>query len=177
MGSSNNCIVEKRSGETTIFRIVPVRSEEDIEATKALFYEYTAWLNIDLNYQSFGAEMATFPGKYAPPTGELFLARTGQGDPIGCAALRPLDKSVCEMKRLFVKDSAKGLGVGKALVLALIDAAKKLGYDYMRLDSLPKMTAALGMYRSLGFANIQPYYETPMPETIFLELDMRPQLS
>lgn len=174
MASLDDGIVEKASEQTTLYRIVPVRSEEDIEATKALFYEYTAWLDLDLSYQSFDVEMANFPGKYAPPTGELFLARTGQGNPIGCAALRPLDEGVCEMKRLFVKDSAKGLGVGKALVLALIDAAKKLGYHYIRLDSLPKMTAALRMYRSLGFIDIQPYYETPLPETIFLELNTRP---
>lgn len=177
MASPDDGIIEKHSGETTLFRIVPVRSEEDVEATRALFYEYTAWLDLDLTYQSFGAEMASFPGKYAPPKGELFLARTGQGEPVGCAALRCMDKQTCEMKRLFVKDSAKGLGVGKALVFALIDAAKKLGYDYMRLDSLPKMTAALRMYQSLGFVEIQSYYETPIRETIFLELDMRPRLS
>lgn len=157
---------------TPAYSITPVRLKDDLDVTKELFYEYTAWLDLDLTFQSFAAELATFPGKYTPPTGELFLARNAQEDPIGCVALRGLSSDVCEMKRLFVKDSAKGLGVGKALVQAIIDAARNLGYKSMRLDSLPKMTAALRLYRSVGFIEIPAYYQTPLSDTVFLELDL-----
>lgn len=164
--------VDGASAGSMLYQIVPVRTDEDIKATKELFHEYTQWLNIDLNFQFFATEMASFPGKYTPPTGELLLARTTDGNPAGCAALRPLSGDICEMKRLFVKDSAKGLGIGKALALALIQAAKVLGYRYMRLDSLPRMNAALKLYRVLGFTDIEAYYETPLEDTVFLELDL-----
>lgn len=167
--------LEKCVEKTPAFHIVPVRSEDDLKVTKELFYEYTTWLDIDLNFQSFATEMATFPGKYTPPTGELFLARRTQGYPIGCVALRALSGDACEMKRLFVKDSAKGMGVGKALVQTIIAAAKNLGYRSMRLDTLSNMTAALKLYRSLGFIEIAAYYETPMLDTVFLELDLVPR--
>lgn len=157
---------------TKAYSIIPVRLEDDLAVTKDLFYEYTTWLNIDLNFQSFAAEMATFPGKYTPPTGELLLAKSSQGAPIGCVALRGLAQNICEMKRLFVKDSAKGLGVGKSLVQAVIDSARNLGYKYMRLDSLPSMGAALKLYRSMGFVEVAAYYETPLADTVFLELDL-----
>lgn len=166
----SNAPCEKHA--TSAYRIISARSKDDLDVTKELFYEYTAWLDLDLSFQSFAAELATFPGKYAPPTGELLLARNAQRDPIGCVALRGLSSDVCEMKRLFVKDSAKGLGVGKALVQALIDAARNRGYKFMRLDSLSKMTAALRLYRSVGFTEIPAYYETPLQDTIFLELDL-----
>lgn len=159
---------------TKTYHILPVRGESDLNATKELFYEYTTWLDLDLNFQSFATEMATFPGKYTPPTGELFLARTGQGEALGCVAVRALSEEICEMKRLFVKDTAKGLGVGKALVQTVINAARKLGYRTMRLDSLPRMTAALRLYRSVGFTEVAAYYETPLVDTIFLELNLLP---
>lgn len=171
---ASNEQMHENTAKAVAFHIIPVRSEEDVDATKLLFYDYTRWLDIDLNFQFFATEMANFPGKYAPPTGELLLARSGPGTPLGCVALRPLSDDICEMKRLFVKDSAKGLGIGKALVTAIIEAGRLLGYRRMRLDSLPQMTTALNLYRSLGFLDIEPYYNTPLPETLFLELILAP---
>ncbi|KAK5094037.1 hypothetical protein LTR70_005479 [Exophiala xenobiotica] len=154
------------------FSITPVRSEEDLKDALILLYEYTKWLDLDLTFQNFDAEMANMPGKYAPPNGELFLARSPEGNAVGCVAVRPLTDAVCEMKRLWVRDSAKGIGLGKALVFAVVDAGGRLGYSKMRLDTLPRMTAAVKMYRSLGFLDIKPYYETPLVGTHFLELDL-----
>lgn len=172
MASTDSIIGSTANTGTKAYHILPVRSDEDLAVTKILIYEYTAWLDMDLNYQSFTTEMELFPGKYTPPTGELLLAKSSQGDPLGCVAVRGLSDSICEMKRLFVKDSAKGLGVGKALVQAIVDAARVLGYRSMRLDSLPKMGAALGLYHAMGFVQIDPYYESPFSETRFLELDL-----
>lgn len=154
------------------FRIIPVRSEEDLKDTVTLFYEYAKWLDLDLTFQNFDVEMAGMPGKYAPSSGELFLARTAEGDAVGCVAVRPLVDDICEMKRLWVRDSAKGLGLGKALVSTVVDAGRRLGYSRMRLDTLPRMAAAVRMYRTLGFVDIEPYYETPLAGTHFLELDL-----
>ena len=158
--------------EPSHFRIITVRSEEDLKDVIELFYEYTKWLDLDLSFQNFNAEMAGMPGKYAPPRGELFLARSVSNEPLGCIAVRPLIDDVCEMKRLWVRDSAKGQGVGKALVTSIVEAAKQLGYQKIRLDTLPRMAAAVSMYQSFGFVDIDPYYATPLSGTHFLELDL-----
>src|ERR1700733_6356013 len=97
------------------FQLIPVRTSEDLEATKALFNAYAASLGINLSYQNFVAEMAAMPGKYAPPKGELLLARDKVGAAIGCVGLRPLEDGVCEMKRLYVAPEGRGLGLGRAL--------------------------------------------------------------
>lgn len=154
------------------FSITSVRSEQDLKDATTLFYEYTKWLDHDLTFQNFDAEMAGMPGKYAPPGGDLFLARGSGGNAVGCVAVRPLTNTICEMKRLWVTDTAKGTGLGKSLVVAAVDTGKRLGYCKMRLDTLPRMTAAVNMYRSLGFVDIEPYYETPIAGTHFLELDL-----
>ncbi|KAL2393896.1 hypothetical protein ABEF95_000226 [Exophiala dermatitidis] len=164
------------------FNISAVRGQPDLAATIDLFYAYAGSLGFDLGFQNFDAEMAAMPGKYAPPEGELLLARDDNGRPIGCVGLRPLPSTknidddgtsrVCEMKRLYVSPSGRGTGVGKALALGIIAAARKLGYSEMRLDTLPRMVAALNMYRSLGFKDIDPYYETPLEGTHFLALQL-----
>ncbi|KAK5171931.1 uncharacterized protein LTR77_003568 [Saxophila tyrrhenica] len=123
------------------FTISPITSPADLTAAINLFTEYATSLNIDLTFQDFATEMASMPGKYAPPHGTLLLARNDAGEAIGCVGLRPLSpEGCCEMKRL------------------------------MRLDTLPTMTSALALYRSLGFEEIEAYYDTPLEGTVFLEL-------
>lgn len=171
--SSDRALSKANASEVlSTFHITPVRFEEELNDTKILFGEYTKWLDLDLTFQDFDAEMAGLPGKYAPPDGELLLARTADGDAVGCVAVRPLVGDICEMKRLWVRNSAKGLGLGKALVSAVIDAGRRLGYSEMRLDTLPRMATAISMYRSFGFVDIEAYYETPLAGTHFLELDL-----
>src|SRR5580692_2465690 len=111
------------------FRLVNVRQADEISAAANLFREYADWLGIDLSFQGFEAELASLPGKYAPPMGELMLACAPAGDALGCVAMRALEgTAVCEMKRLYVRPAARGLGIGAALVEAIIGCAQELGY-------------------------------------------------
>jgi ribosomal protein S18 acetylase RimI-like enzyme len=148
-----------------------VRSAEDLRAVAALFEDYARSLPVDLGYQDFGAELASLPGKYAPPAGELLLARLEGGAAVGCVGLRPLaEAGGCEIKRLYLKDAARGTGLGRALTLAVIARAREIGYRELRLDTLPSMTAAIALYRQLGFVEIAPYYAPTPPGTLFLAL-------
>ncbi len=155
--------------EPPAFRIAPVRTADDLAAAVALFRAYAASLEIDLSYQDFAAEMEAMPGKYAPPAGELLLARYAGGTPVGCVGLRPIEpRGCCEMKRLYVAPEGRGGGLGETLVDAILRAAERIGYREMRLDTLPSMAAAIALYRKFGFEPIEPYYETPVTGTIFM---------
>jgi ribosomal protein S18 acetylase RimI-like enzyme len=145
------------------FRIESARTEEDIVIARTLFREYEAAIPIELDFQGFEAELASLPGKYVPPVGELLIARDDQGQPIGCVAVRPLpEDGVCEMKRLYVAPFGRGVGLGRALVEAILEAAARLGYREIRLDTLPTMTDAIRLYERLGFGPIAPYNESPI---------------
>jgi ribosomal protein S18 acetylase RimI-like enzyme len=126
-------------------------------------------LEISLCFQNFEAELAGLPGKYAPPSGRLLLAREGN-QRVGCAGLRRLETGICEMKRLYVRPRWRGRGIGQQLAGMLIDAAQKAGYTRMRLDTLDTMKSAIALYTSLGFRRIEPYYENPSDLAVFMEL-------
>jgi GNAT superfamily N-acetyltransferase len=158
------------------FRLVNVRQADEISAAANLFREYADWLGIDLSFQGFEAELASLPGKYAPPMGELMLACSPAGDALGCVAVRPLEGiAVCEMKRLYVRPVARGLGIGAALVAAIIKSAEKLGYAEMKLDTLPSMPEAFALYKRCGFLEIPAYYHNPVPGTVYLGKPLSPQ--
>ena len=149
-----------------------MRGPDGLEAAARLFAAYAASLGIDLAYQDFATELATLPGRYAPPAGELLLARDPAGTPLGCAALRPLERGCCELKRLYVVPAARGLGLGRALLDAMLATATRIGHHEIKLDTLPDMTAALALYLQAGFAPIEPYYGTALPGTRFLGRDL-----
>lgn len=145
----------------------------DLPAITPLFRAYAASLPIDLGYQGFDGELASLPGKYAPPAGALLIARDASGAALGCVAMRPLDEpGVCEMKRLYVAPAGRGKGVGKALARAIVEAARAAGYREMRLDTLASMVEAQALYRALGFVKIGAYYETPIADTVFMSLGL-----
>jgi ribosomal protein S18 acetylase RimI-like enzyme len=155
-------------------RIEQASSAEQITLARELFLEYAKGLSVDLCFQNFDRELRELPGKYAPPTGRLFLAYyCDKGERLaGCGALRPFSAGICEMKRLYVRPEFRGHGVGCALSLALIAAAREIGYLALRLDTLPEMLEAHKLYRELGFREIAAYCSDPIEGVRYLELDL-----
>ena len=152
--------------------IIQLSTPDQIEQSRELFKEYEDSLGIKLCFQNFEKELAELPGDYAPPQGRLLLAM--DDDRVaGCIALRKIGDGICEMKRLFVRAEFRGRGLGRKLVEAIISEARKIGYERMRLDTLPgKMDEAIALYRSLGFTEIKPYYQNPVPGAKFMELEL-----
>lgn len=149
--------------------ITGVSSAEQVEVARELFREYQQFLDVDLCFQGFEEELASLPGKYVAPYGEILLASI-DGQIAGCVAVRPIKDAVCEMKRLYVKDEFRGLSIGYLLAEAIIAKAKELGYQKMQLDTLKRLQTAMGIYRKLGFAEISPYYANPLDEVVYWEL-------
>jgi ribosomal protein S18 acetylase RimI-like enzyme len=150
------------------FLIAPARSKTELTATAALFRAYAATLPIDLAPQGFSQELDSLPGLYAPPAGELLLAKRGD-HVLGCIALKPLvPPRIAEIKRLYVRPQARGLGVGKALVAGILAAAEQLGYGELKLDTLPHLKEAIALYKAYGFAVIPPYGSHPYPGLVCL---------
>lgn len=141
----------------------------DQDVVVAIFREYVRSPTVSLDFQEYEAEFAGLPGKYAPPEGRLLLAREGD-IVLGCAALRRVDESACEMKRVYVRPTARGRNLGRWLVEAVLNEAKIAGYSRVCLDVLPEFTAAQGLYESLGFVPAQPVSFNPVPGTKFLAL-------
>ena len=144
-------------------------SSKDLPAIRELFTEYANALEIDLCFQGFGEELAALPGKYAPPDGRLFLAFDNE-QPVGCIALRRINGSICEMKRLYVRPAFRGRGLGRRLANETILAAREIGYERMRLDTLGSMLPAISIYEALGFQRIPAYYDNPNGSAVFMEL-------
>lgn len=149
--------------------IIQASSEQHYTQARELFQQYAASLGISLCFQNFNQEVAGLPGAYAPPKGRLFLALEEQ-EAVGCVALRNLGDGTCEMKRLFIRSRFRGQKIGRRLALAAIDEARRIGYQRMRLDTLPVMEEAIALYRSLGFRVIEPYTHNPVPGALFMEV-------
>jgi putative acetyltransferase len=153
--------------------ISPVTPEE-LDSLRDLLGEYAAALPFDLGFQGFDEELRGLPGAYAPPAGALLAARVGERIE-GCVALRRLDDTgydIAELKRLYVRPALRGSGVGRLLVEAAVAEARRLGYARLRLDTTPQMAAAAALYTGLGFRDIPPYRDNPIPGARFLELTL-----
>ena len=155
--------------------IVSAEDAAHINAVRGLFVEYAGTLNIDLCFQNFDAELAGLPGDYAPPGGALLLALV-DGEPAGCVAMRPLPEAdhtnACEMKRLYVRRAFRRFGLGRLLAQQLVDVATQSGHSCMLLDTLDDMEVARGLYTSLGFEEIPPYYFNPIPGAHYLKVEL-----
>jgi ribosomal protein S18 acetylase RimI-like enzyme len=148
-------------------RLAQVKTADEIEIVRTLLREYQQGLGVDLCFQGFDGELRGLPGGYAPPRGRLLLA-FHDGAPIGCIALQQIDTSRGEMKRLYVRASARGLGVGRMLVMKILDDAKTIGYSEIVLDTLPTMLEAQRLYEQLGFQDIAPYRANPIVGSRYL---------
>jgi ribosomal protein S18 acetylase RimI-like enzyme len=155
--------------------VVEADTEALVAVVQGLFLEYERSLGIDLCFQNFAAEVAGLPGEYAPEGGALLVALV-DSQPAGCGALRPLPEvdypNACEMKRLFVRPAFRRYGLGRQLAQQLMDMATRAGYSTLLLDTLDEMEVARGLYASLGFENIPPYYFNPIPGAHYLKVEL-----
>lgn len=147
--------------------LVRVAGGPRLAIIRRLFREYQHDLGVDLCFQSFEEELASLPGRYGPPAGTILLA-LHRRRAAGCVALRDLGKGVCEMKRMFVRPRFRGLGLGRALAKAIVAEGRRLRYRTMKLDTVPKLQAALSIYQDLGFRKTRPYCHNPLKGAIFL---------
>jgi len=143
-----------------------------VAQARELFQEYAQSLGVNLCFQNFEQELAGLPGHYAPPAGRLLLADY-DGRLAGCVALHKWEDGVCEMKRLYLRPSFRGKGLGRAIAEKIIAEARSIGYQRMRLDTIePLMKDAVEMYRKLGFREIAPYRTNPIAGAMYMELQL-----
>lgn len=147
----------------------------EFDELRAILREYAQSIQVDLCFQNFEDELATLPGEYVEPRGALLMARIN-GELVGCCALRPLDNvdypNACEMKRLYVRNSFRKLGIGRQLVEAIMDCARQADYDCVLLDTLSDMESARALYQDLNFEEIPPYYHNPIEGAHYLKVQL-----
>ena len=148
----------------------------EMDLVRVLFLEYQAWLGVDLCFQGFDEELAGLPGAYAPPGGNIWIARESDAEEsvAGIVALRPQAPDRAEMKRLWLRPAFRGRGLGRRLAETAITAARQAGYRRLCLDTLGQMDAARSLYTDLGFKEIPAYYDNPLDDVRYLELDLGP---
>jgi putative acetyltransferase len=157
---------------TSAVRFLQAESPAQIASARELFLEYAKSLGFSLCFQNFDKELAALPGDYASPRGRLLLADY-DGQLAGCVALHDLGGGICEMKRLYLRPTFRGHGLGRALADRIIAEARQIGYKRMRLDTVePVMKDAVAMYRRIGFREIAPYCSNPIAGALYMELEL-----
>ena len=144
---------------------------EDYNNAKILTQDYMAWLGEDLFYQGIDKERDTFHIMYNKPTGSFIFIKV-DNEIAGGVGVRALEDGICEMKRLFVYDKFRGHKLGKLLSEELIKISKELGYNKMRLDTIPRLNSAMKLYRELGFYEIPKYYNNPDKSVVYFEKEL-----
>lgn len=156
-------------------QLITPESPEDWQETRLILRDYANSLDFDLDFQGFEEELAGLPGAYAQPGGLMLLALV-DGAVAGSGAFRPLPDAdypnACEMKRLFVRPAFRRFGLGRMLAQQLMDRATEAGYSSMLLDTLDDMEAARGLYESLGFVEVPPFYFNPIPGAHYLKAEL-----
>ncbi len=154
-----------------MLQVIIAKNQKHYQKVRELFMQYADSLDFDLEFQGFSREVVTLPGNYAPPEGCILLAEES-GCFAGCVALRPLEDKICEMKRLYVRSDYRGRGIGRMLAGSVIDRARAIGYEKMRLDTIATMNEARRLYYSLDFRNINAYRYNPVDDASYMELDL-----
>ncbi|MDD2587184.1 MAG: GNAT family N-acetyltransferase [Syntrophomonadaceae bacterium] len=150
-------------------RIKPAYDE--IDSVKELFTQYTEMLGVNLDFQNYEQELEHLPGKYALPDGRLYIA-CADNKAIGCIALRKINDTICEMKRLYVRPEFRGKKISQLLAEQIISDAAKLKYEYMVLDTFTSLKSAIALYKKLGFYEIEPYYQNPLENVVYMRLEL-----
>ena len=153
--------------------IKEVHTPEEYQLAVQLFKEYAEEIGIDLEFQNFQKELNDLKQQYSKPEGALWIAYNESHNAVGCVAIRKLEDTVCELKRMYIRKEARGTGLGKQLMTTSIEKAIELGYEKMRLDTLATMLPAIGLYKSVGFYEIESYRYNPFEEAKYFELELR----
>jgi len=167
--SNGGSLGMSRDDSVAELELIHAASVDGVRIAQELFREYQRAIDVDLCFQDFERELASLPGDYACPGGRLLLGKVGD-EIAGCVALRRLSNTISEIKRLFVRPAFQVRGLGRQLARAIIEEARSIRYKTLRLDTLPKMTEAQALYRSLGFKPIPAYTFNPTPGTLYFEL-------
>ena len=152
--------------------LTPATTLAQYKAAAKLIQAYATQLNVDLSFQNFDQELKELTIQYARPKGILYLAYDQDQNPVGCFGIRAFENNICELKRMYLKASVRGMGIGKLLLTKAIKAGKELGYNTMRLDTLPSMQSAIGLYQKMGFYEIPPYRFNPIAGTKYFEIQL-----
>jgi ribosomal protein S18 acetylase RimI-like enzyme len=153
-----------------IFEIA--NTKKHYEDAEILFVEYAESLGFDLCFQNFHREIRDLKEEYTNNGGGILLCYE-DGVPVGCVGLRRFKDDICEMKRLYLRNEFRGSGTGKMLATKIIEKAKELGYEKMRLDTIETMKEAISIYKKIGFKEIDAYRENPVPGVIYMEIDLK----
>lgn len=156
-----------------IVKLIEVKSDSDYEIAMRLFKEYASQIKIDLGFQNFNEEIENLESKYSRPKGVIYIAYDHENSPLGCFGIRAFNNTVCELKRMYLKEEARGLGIGKLMMKKSITVGKELGYDKMRLDTLSSMLPAVSLYKKSGFYEIDPYCFNPIEEAKYFEINLK----
>ena len=158
-------------------KLKEVISDKDYQTAVTLFKEYALEIDIDLEFQNFSKEIENIKNQYSRPQGIIFIVNGKKELALGCFGIRQLEDSICELKRMYLKSEARGLGIGKLMMEKAIEVGKELGYKKMRLDTLSTMSSAIRLYEKIGFYEIEPYRFNPMESAKYFEIELDSQIS
>ena len=156
-----------------MINLIEATSLNDYKLAVELFKEYASYIKIDLAFQNFSKEIGNLEAQYSKPKGNIFLAYKDQSNPVGCFGIREFKGETCELKRMYLKNEARGLGIGKLMLKKAIETGKELGYNKMRLDTLSTMQSAIRMYKQAGFYEIPAYRFNPLEGAKYFEIELK----
>lgn len=157
----------------TKLKIIPIKSQKQFNKVKCLLQEYADLLKQreDCGFEELLQELPNLQESYRVQDNILLAAYHGE-TMAGCGALHKLSPEICEIKRVYVSNLYRGKGIGRAITVKLIRLGKTSGYSFMRLGTTPMLHEAIALYKSLGFKEIEPYYDDPFPGALFMELEL-----